>query len=192
MTKPRTKQCIDCPTMVTATATRCKPCNHTHITYSPEMRAKRAASIARFFRENPGKAHEQAVKSAAARMANPVQAERLRQHMRAVQHLSCTPEEIAKRDGTARRMKQYETTMAWCPPEYRDLYNEVMKSSRVRFSEAKAMILAQIATDKAREERNLSPFERQERALRNGAGLQDNAPITRNSAAAAELRQKLA
>lgn len=57
--------------------------------------------------------------------------------------------------------------LPWCPPEYHAEYRRMIMHRRFKAHEAKAIILAQIKADLAK----LSPFERQERALRNGAQL---------------------
>lgn len=199
---PRVKPCSDCPTLITAKANRCAPCNRAFLATDPAVCRKRSDSVSRFFRENPAKASENARSAAAARMAKPSNREKARATMQAIQRLSWTPEAIARRDYEARAAKRSDTLLAWCPKAYRPLYAELMKARDMRAAYAKEVVLGQIAADAKRAKSALqpakpvltteSPFERQERAMRQGAALQDNVPVTLHSPAASELRAKLA
>ncbi len=168
--KPRVKPCSDCPTLITKKATRCAPCNRKFMAGDPAIRQNRSEAVSRFFRDNPDKASENARRAAKARLANPVNLERLRATMRAIQVLSYTPEVLARRDFKASRAKVINAQMAWCPPEYRKMYFDIMRRRRKTSAYAKAIVLARIKADEAQ----LSPFEKQERALARGAQLVSN------------------
>lgn len=98
-----------------------------------------------------------------------------------------TPETEARRIAALVEANRRRIHIPWLPREYHAEYRNMIRNRRFKAAEARAIIEAQMKAD----ERKLSPFERQERALRAGATLQDNAPITRWSPAADELRKKL-
>lgn len=56
--------------------------------------------------------------------------------------------------------RRSETVMAWCPPQYRDLYRYLKFSKKLLAAEAKAAVLAQIP-----------PFELRLWRVRNGAAI---------------------
>ncbi len=60
--------------------------------------------------------------------------------------------------------------LGWCPPERRAEYRHLTRDKRIKAADARRIILDTIAAERARAE-NLSPFERQERALRKGAKI---------------------
>lgn len=108
-------------------------------------------------------------KAAAVRMSDPDYRARLIEFMRTVvSPASRKPENMAKRNARAASAKRSAIQMSWCPEEYRPLYLKLRP--RLRAAGAKAAVLEQIAKDKA----NLSPFERQMRALERGAKLVAN------------------
>ncbi len=53
--------------------------------------------------------------------------------------------------------KRRETLIAWCPPSYRSLYRELKAKQGVRSADARAMVLAQIAEDQNRLQRQVLP-----------------------------------
>jgi hypothetical protein len=109
-------------------------------------------------------------KGAATRWANPEYRERMtRIFKEKVQPLSFTPEGMAKRDEVARGRAVSETKMRLVPPEYRPLYRSLIYK-KIKKADALRMVEEQRRRDLA----NLSPFERQERALANGARLVAN------------------
>lgn len=63
--------------------------------------------------------------------------------------------------------------LSWMPEAYWGEYLFLIRRKRIKKAQAKAIILAQIASDKAKASR-VSPFERQQRALDNGAKLVAN------------------
>lgn len=63
------------------------------------------------------------------------------------------------------------TRLSWCPPEYRQQYRSLVSHMHFSAAEAKAMILEQVEADARRAEAAMTPFERQLRAVRNGAGI---------------------
>ncbi len=164
--------CPDCGATVSRTAIRCRKCSVTN----PEANAKRAASISRHARDNPAAIRVRAKKAAASRIANPESLEQLRRTMREqIQPKSYTAEAMARRDMYDRARKALHTKFPWCPAEYLDEYRKLTNSQKLSAAEAKDIIQAQIKADRAR----MSPFERQERALANGAALVRNVDVRR-------------
>ena len=145
----------------------CKSCHAKFVGSDPIARAKRAASVAQYAKQNPGAMRERARRAAATKRANPEMLEKLRRQMRKIQLLSFTPEAMARRDPADRGRKATRTKLAWCPAAYINEYLWLCKSKCLSTKDAKAAILKQIAAVEAR----LSPFERQERALAQGAKL---------------------
>ncbi len=178
------KTCLDCakPVANRNKSGRCKSCCPRHMNADPTFHAKRVAAVRASPKLVPGSPARKlaAQKGTVTRMANPAYVAWLREFVRTtVSRASLTPEAQAKRDRKAAGRKLSETLLGWCPPEYREAYTLLVRSKGLKRAEAKPMILAQVAADKARYEANLSPFERQERALRNGAQLiaNDVAPM---------------
>ncbi len=157
-----------------STSGKCRTCFNLVLNADPENRRKIAEGVRRFARENPESMREQARRAGQAKRNNPETLAKLRERMRLIQPLSYTPEAMARRDMKARGQKTREFRLAWCPVEYRDQYSSLVNQKGLRKPEAQAMILAHVAADKARSEAALSPFERQERALRNGAQIVAN------------------
>lgn len=70
--------------------------------------------------------------------------------------------------------KMTETKMAWCPPEYRDWYRHMNRTKRIPKADCMKIIADQVLADKKKMLAGMSPFERQELALKNGARLVAN------------------
>lgn len=165
-------ECRNCSTPIGGGSTGlCRSCLAKHIAADPVCRAKRATSVARYAREHPQEISERAMRSAATKMSDPSKREALRQLMRErVQPKSYTPEAMARRDIADRARKATMKRLSWCPPEYIEQYRWLCNSKCLSTKDAKAAILEQVKRDEAK----LSPFERQDRALRNGAQLVAN------------------
>lgn len=152
----------------------CRPCFARKNAGDPLIRAKIARAYSEHAKRNPQAVRERARKAAATKKANPELIARLAETMRQqVQPKSCTPEAIARRDLHARGRKISATKLAWCPVEYRPLYTALMRDHGLKRAEAWEIVKKQMAADRTRLA-SLSPFERQERALANGAHLVAN------------------
>lgn len=77
---------------------------------------------------------------------------------------NCSETKLRARD------KRRATQIAWCPEEYREQFFYLLRTKRIPYAEARRMVEEQRKTDIA----NLSPFERQQRALEKGAQLVAN------------------
>lgn len=86
-----------------------------------------------------------------------------------------TPETEARRIAALVEANKRRVYLPDIPGEYRKEYRSMVSNRGFRADEARRIILAEIAAQKAK----LSPFERQERALANGAKLvaNDRAPM---------------
>ena len=118
---------------------------------NPEAKARRSASISAAQRNPEVKARHRAACKAAAlrRMADPVQAERLRHLGRTVGVANliraATPQILEER-GSAIRAAH----LAWCPERYWEL-NAKLKANGYRLNERKMMIGAEVALEGRRE-----------------------------------------
>lgn len=163
---------------------RCRACALKHMNRDPAFQANRIAALNSCEALKVGSAtrREAARKATVTRMSNPAYVEWLRHQMATVvAPLGHTPEAEAKRNHKEIGRKRTETLLGWCPPECRDDYRHLVMNKGIKAADAKQIILDQIRTErervqtaKRRELESLSPFERQERALRNGAQLVAN------------------
>lgn len=176
------RTCSDCSAPITdiSNSGRCRSCNVIRNNKKPELVAKRMegkrrsmsdpikyARACQIARDNIRKAMSDPVKRAKASELGKV---------KAALYFN-TPEgrawanrpEVRARAGRSIS----EARLGWCPPEYREQYHSLMRLKVCNAAEGRAMIEEQIKADRERL-RNLSPFERQERALRNGAQLVAN------------------
>ncbi len=197
MTKARTKHCADCAKAITAKSTRCHPCSTRHINARPDVVAKREAGIKASFADPMRRARAAATmrQNAAKANANPaLRAWRVQNGKELAQHALRTPQARAAylASRPIAEAKRIETMLGWCPLEYRDEYRRLTRSKRIPRLEARQLVLDMVAADKARAEREMSPFERQMRALERGATIVANDSVSKHSLAATELRQKLA
>lgn len=173
---PTKRSCTNCSSPISRQSKtgRCKPCALAAINADPEQQAKRIAGIKARFKDPSHRAKMAAVVHAAhmkarrdpdkaARMNNNIHRARLRLNdpdVRAT-FLAGRPAAIKKR---------LKTLMAWCPEEYQAEYKRLVRSKRMLAADAKRFILSQ-----------LTPFERQMQALRNGARLVEM-PVRRSRA----------
>lgn len=182
--KPRTHACADCPEIITAKSTRCRGCATRRVNASPEVAAARAAGIRAKFTDPAHLAKMQRVakRNGETARADPAFRARLVEHGKRQRAGSLgTPQAraayLASRPASGR--KRTETVLGWCPPEYRDEYRRLNRSKYIPAAQAKQMILDMIEAERAKPAK-LSPFERQERAMRNGAPLVANAALYRD------------
>lgn len=168
--------CLDCGKQLKGSKTgRCSPCANRHLASDPEFRAKQKAGLERKWADPAYRAKMSAkAKAHARRMAadETIQQRRREAGKKTIARLF-EPEIRAKCLKAVREKSgktQSANKIAWCPPEYRQLYWFMRKTKRLSLAECKAIIAAEVRRDIAR----LSPFERQERALKNGARLVAN------------------
>jgi hypothetical protein len=148
----------------------CKSCLMRSLNADPALMKQRGETQSRILRENPYAYARKCATLARNRQCRSVESMRSAAVRLAVYR---TPENEAKRVAAlieANKRRRH----AWLPEQYRADYFSMLKSRGFRAAEAKAIILAQVAADKVRAEASLSPFERQERALANGARLVAN------------------
>jgi hypothetical protein len=167
----------DCGTRVSdqSKTGRCLRCNLRLIAKDPEIQNRRTASLRKRLAEDPVERSLQMKINRRNAVNNPVACERIL--AAALRNLpkAWTPESIAKkiaRQAEGNR-KLAERKIAWCPPEYREEYRRLVYRRRIPSTEARRIVLgmARAATEA------LSPFERQMRALQNGARIIANDPL---------------
>jgi hypothetical protein len=170
----------DCGTRVSdqSKTGRCLRCNLRLMDKDPEITKRRADALRKRLAEDPVERQRRSLQMKINRrnaVNNPVACERIL--AAALRNLpkAWTPESIAKkiaRQAEGNR-KLAERKIAWCPPEYREEYRRLVYRRRIPSTEARRIILgmARAATEA------LSPFERQMRALQNGARIIANDPL---------------
>lgn len=155
---------------------RCRPCNLAIMNHDPAMNAHRAAVLRHKLATDPAfkatKIRALTLARKAAREKPEFMAflaasgERLKSYR--------TPEMEARRIAALVESNRRRVYNPWLPAEYKAEYTRLRKIKNIPAGEAKAIILAQIAADKKRVEDSLTPFERQDRALRRGGSIVAN------------------
>jgi hypothetical protein len=152
---------------------QCRACFMDRLNADPNRGAKTSATLKERLKDPAIKARHLAGcrKAALTKRGNHELRERLRKIMREqVQPVSvATGANVRGRDYKKMAEKGKAARWAWCPPEYRETYRD-LTAKGVGAREARRMLAEQIRADLAK----LSPFERQERALANGAQLVAN------------------
>lgn len=175
--------CATCPTPVSneAKTNYCRACTRARNNKIPELTAKRAEGKRRSLQDpvNYARACQIAAANIRRAMSDPAKRAKFVELGKAKAAIYFADPEIRARvnDPALRKAvgrKISETRMAWCPPEYRQQYHDIMRLRVATAAEAREMIREQIDRDRARAKASLSPFERQERALANGAKLVAN------------------
>jgi hypothetical protein len=158
----------------------CRRCFFRRLNQSPAHIAKRDAGIAARWAK-PGEREKQALvckRSVQKRDATPGMRERYVEMGKKHYQTLNLPEVRAKthspETNALRTAAMLETRLGWCPPEYREEYRALRNSHGITAAEARRMILAMIEAKRVKAEREMSPFERQERALQRGAALVRN------------------
>lgn len=172
------RKCLGCESPIRdhAPGERCRRCSTIALNADPEFQAKRLAGLRSAAALQPGTEQRRRAgrKSAQKRMANPFYTAWLKNLVKnVVQPASQTAEARAKRDDAAAGRKISERKLSWCPVEYRSEYRRLVVSKGIKAAEARQIILAQIKADRAKAD-NLSPFEKQERALARGGQIVAN------------------
>lgn len=137
-------------------AKRCRSCSMAFLNSDPAAQAKRKAGLARYWSDpaNVEEARERMIAVTTATMADPVQAERRREHghRQHREYLSrpdvverCLSPEARKRAGEART----RTVLAWCPPEKLKRYRK-LAASGITAAQARQMVEQEIAAEARR------------------------------------------
>ncbi len=177
------RTCLDCAKGITNEnkGGRCKPCATIYNNRLPETKAKRVSGWKKRIANPRHYADLCRVAAANSRkaMSDPTKRVAAQQRARIIYETYLdTPEmraHVTAPETRARAGRSLTATrLSWCPPEYRDDYLFLINTKRMPASEARQIVIDQIAADNARELAELSPFERQDRALRNGAQLVAN------------------
>lgn len=172
----RVANCADCETPICRNKTgRCKRCATIYWNSLPETKEKRRQSWARQLKNPFVRRRLAAVvrENFAKAMADPEKRKAAQDRGRRLYetHL-CTPEVQEKirasRPQAARKIRA--TRLPWCPEEMWDEYRFLTYHKHFPPAEAKELVLAEYQ----RRIDALSPFERQMRALENGAQLVAN------------------
>ena len=129
----------------------CRDCAARRAARSPEKRAKCASTMRRMYEDPEFRARRsEEVRAGIHRaMQDPEKMARRiengRRLAKSEKHAANCPETIRRAVST-----RAERRMAWCPPEYRDLYSELSRISGFSAAEAKAAVLRQIEADRLR------------------------------------------
>jgi hypothetical protein len=168
--KPTPKTCRDCGAPVgPCSRGRCKPCAQHWVANDPEMIRKRADGVRRRFKDPAYRAKMTTIITAANERARqrPEHMAYLRARGQELAALMNSPEVMARRMAMRHEVgaKYTERFLGWCPPAYRDEYRRLRsgKGAAVARRMIEEMIAARFA--------EMTPFERQLHALRNGARL---------------------
>lgn len=179
---PRTASCRRCGVPVTAgTKTGlCRPCKNAYVFGDPELRQKRIEAVRAKWQDPEFLAMKQRECAQMGRDngTDPLRRAKCAERGRATAHRILTKE---VRDKI--RAKQHiitakleEHRLGWCPPEYRDEYRYLTATKRLTSAQARKAVTDLMRKDRERELARLTPFERQMRALENGAKLVEVAP----------------
>ena len=182
--KPRSHACLDCPILITAKSVRCRACSTRHVNSRADVAEKRNSAIRAKF-EEPAHREKMAqvarANSEKARQDPEFRAWLIEHGKRQRAGPLTTPEARVAylATGPSRGRKRTETVLGWCPREHRAEYHHLVRAKRIPAGEAKRLILDMMAAKQAMKDRKpvvqqLSPFERQERAIQAGAGLRAN------------------
>lgn len=145
---------------------RCRACNLKRMNADPEMRRRRGETVTRKCQTDPlfhAKKANVVLANKKAGMNDPVKRANMLASWRANLAKAFTPEALARKLAAQPEgnRKLAEQKIAWCPPEYRELYRLLVGPKKMRMAEAKELIAEEIRRDLAK----LGPFERQMRAL---------------------------
>ena len=146
----------DCTHPRSRGAKRCRACSVAYLNSSPEAAARRREGLARHWSDpaNVEEARQRMIAVTAATMADPIQAERRREHGRRQhrEYLSrpdvverCLSAEARKKAGEART----RTVLAWCPPEKLARYRR-LAASGIGAARAREVVEREIAAEARR------------------------------------------
>lgn len=153
----------------------CLRCNLRKMNTDPVLKEQRAEAFRRKLRDDPAEMERRRMQIKINRrngMKSPVaQANRRRAAMQNLEK-AYAPEARAKQLASipAAVRKGWDKKLSWCPKERRAEYHALIRRGHKTSGEAKQIILDRISAEAAA----LSPFERQMRALENGAKIVAN------------------
>lgn len=135
-------------------AKRCRSCAAKWMNSDPATHARRLQGIRAHYDDpdNRAKARKKVQDLTKRVMADPEMVERKREHGRRIyRDVLSRPDVRAKNLSPEVRAQagrsRSDTVLAWCPPEYRDLYRELWRSRNASGAEARRMIEEMIARD---------------------------------------------
>lgn len=151
---------------------QCHPCFNTSINNDPEIKRKRAEGIRRKFKDPMHRAKMVVVarRNGKAASNDPAHRQWLRENGRRIYNEYLNRPDIRAKNAiavSAAKDKVWQKRMGWCPPEMLDRYRYLIRTKRMLAADARAKVLAEHKQKVA----ELSPFERQMRALEKGAKL---------------------
>lgn len=141
---------MTCPHPKSRKATRCRACQIAHLNSDPQVIANRNAAIVQRFSDPVvrDQARTRVRALTAAKLADPEQYERLREHGRRIyRDVLSRPDVIAKCQAPEVRAragrKRTATVLGDIPPRLRAEYRRLKATKLIPAAEAKAIILAQ-------------------------------------------------
>ena len=183
-TRKKTANCSDCDVAIlSGTKTgRCRTCNLQRFNSDPEFLAAKAAGNRKKWEDPAFVAKMRRLLAAVGRRngTDPaIRAKLSELGKQKVEYLH-SPENRAKAKLSIGKGVT-EAKMAWCPKEYWEQYFFLTRRKKFRADEARAVIFATIRADREKAQASkrraldtMTPFERQQRALENGARLVAN------------------
>lgn len=141
------RTCLDCPTEITARnkSGRCRPCSTKRNNTDPEIVARRNDAIRRRFADPAIRAeHARRVAEWNRNLPDSVRQSRRAHGLKKAAKLKAAAAAITAETRAENGRKRSDTTLAWCPPEWRDRYREI-KIRGKRAAEAKRIVLDLIA-----------------------------------------------
>lgn len=127
------------------TSGRCKSCNPKAMARDPEIRRHQREGIRRKMADPAYYAEHVARCIANGKKLTPEQRERRREHGRSrASALIAAAARLTPEDHARKGRKRSDTVLAWCPPQWRDIYRDLKKRGR-RAAIAKAIVLDMIA-----------------------------------------------
>lgn len=187
-----TRLCSDCGTEIGTRGKtgRCRRCALAAHNRNPEWQAARVSGLARAMQDEGVRArHRDGCKRGAAkRLADPAQAEALRELGR-----TYGPRNVARMHGSDVRQRAGKAVqrfhLAWCPEEHWGL-NAKLKANGFRLPDRKRIIADEVArlareanAAEAARLAAMTPFERQLERVRNGARVVDKLVLRRADSA---------
>jgi len=157
-----TRTCIDCPAPIsTQSQGRCRSCAALRLNRDPGIINRRNRAIHVHF-EKPG-VREASAKRLAEYMANMPEDERKRRREnghRLFREVLSRPDVRAKSNSPEAKRKAGEgrtnTVLAWCPPDLRGRYRDLIHSSGLSAAEARQLIEAEIPGTVEHARRNIA------------------------------------
>jgi hypothetical protein len=152
-------ECLDCSTPITVQSKtgRCRGCANRWNAKQPDFQRRRSEGILRGFLEHPERKDAyRAQLAAAAKLPHAV--ERRRENAKAMRLWEIGLPLVGAK-GSPSRMRagkrRVETLMAWCPPQLRADYRQLVYSKKLRAREARQVIEQHHETEMVRWRREI-------------------------------------